>query len=206
MSGKGSRKITPAGRQLGLFGDDGGTPRGRAASRSRLFFALDPPRDVREQIAAVVARMTPGGAGRARRVQPGRLHLTLAFLGDMNRAQQDAAILAADRVEATSFTLVLDRVGYFPGAHVAWIGPSQIPAGLARLKAELDRELLRFCLPVEPQAYQPHVTSLRSVRDVPKLEPFRIEWTACQFALMRSPRDPEADSYEPLNRWPLQVV
>jgi 2'-5' RNA ligase len=205
VTGSVSRRTT-AGQQLGLFGDGGGSPRGRAASRSRLFFALDPPKDVRAQIAEVIAQMTPGSSVRARRVRPGRLHLTLAFLGDLSRAQQDAAILAADRVEATSFDLVLDRVGYFPGAHVVWIGPSAIPTGLARLKAELDRELLRFCLPVEPQAYQPHVTCLRGARDMPDVEPFRIEWQVCQFALMRSPQEPDAEQYEPLNRWALQLV
>jgi 2'-5' RNA ligase len=204
VSGNSSRK--PAGQQLGLFGDGNGQPRGRAASRSRLFFAIDPPKDVRAQLAEVVNRMPPGNAGRVRRVRPGRLHLTLAFLGDMNRAQQDAAILAADRVEVTGFNLIIDKVGYFPGAHVAWIGPTAIPAGLSRLKAELDRELLRFGLPVEHQAYQPHVTCLRGMRDVPDMEPFRVEWRVCQFVLMRSPSEPEAETYEPLNRWPLQAV
>jgi 2'-5' RNA ligase len=205
VTANGSRR-TAGGQQLGLFGPDGGTPRGRAASRSRLFFALDPPKDVRAQIAEVVARMPAGSAGRARRVKPGRFHLTLAFLGDMNRAQQDAAILAADRVEAESFGLILDRVGYFPGAHVAWIGPSAIPAGLSRLKAELDRELLRFGLPAEVQMYQPHVTCLRAARDVPDMDAFSIEWTVCQFALMRSSAEPDAAEYEPLNRWPLQLL
>ncbi len=203
---RGKRPTKPAGRQLGLFGDGNGQPRGRAASRSRLFFAIDPPKDVRVQLAEVAARMPPGSAGRVRRVRPARLHLTLAFLGDMNRTQQDAAILAADRVEVTSFTLVIDKAGYFPGAHVAWIGPSVIPSGLSRLKAELDRELLRFGLPVEQQAYQPHVTCLRGMRDLPDAGPFRIEWPVCQFVLMRSPREPEAEQYEPLNRWPLQQV
>jgi 2'-5' RNA ligase len=193
------------GQQLGLFAGSGGAPRGRAASRSRLFFALSPPVEVRAALAQVIARMPPGAAARAKKVRAERLHLTLAFLGDMNRVQQDAAKQAAERVSATGFDLAIDTVGFFPGVRVAWVGPSESPSGLLRLKAELDRELLHFGLPVEQAAYRPHITCLRGVRDEPDVEPFRIDWTVKDFVLMRSPSEPGAP-YEPLGCWPLQAL
>jgi 2'-5' RNA ligase len=192
------------GRQLTLFEE--GLPRGRARATSRLFFALDPPEEVRVALAAVIAGMPPGPSARARRVPAARLHLTLAFLGEMNHRQLEAARAVGGRIAVPGFDLVVDGVGHFADSRVAWLGPAVTPSGLTRLKAELDRELLRFGLPVGQAAFCPHVTALRNVVDQPDVMPFRIEWPVRSFVLMRSPRDASAPCYEPLNCWRLQPV
>jgi 2'-5' RNA ligase len=169
-----------------------------------MFFALWPPDAVREELARVASVVPPGSAARAHRVKPERFHLTLAFLGEIDKAQADAAMQAASSVVAAPFDLVFDTVGHFARAGVAWLGPHELCSGLAQLKAELDRELLRFGLPVESGAYTPHLTCLRGVRDAPDALPFRIDWPVAEFVLVRSVVKAGVSGYEVVRRWPLR--
>lgn len=197
--------------QLGLFPElpDAASLR---RSRSRLFFALWPDPTVRRWLARASRLLPPGDSPATYRVKPERLHLTLAFLGELNAQQVEAAHAAGDAVQAQAqaqtFALRIDSVGHFDGANVAWIGPSVIAPGLARLKAALDCELLHLNLPVEDGVYVPHVTCLRRIRERPDGPEPRIDWPVEDFVLVRSARDRNGRpaGYKVLRRWPLRRV
>ena len=190
--------------QLALFPDLPDAARLRL-SRSRLFFALWPDRGLRAGIEQAAALIPPGDAATAVRVRPERYHLTLAFLGELDTRQIAAAMQAGDSVQVPAFDLMLDQVGHFSTANVAWIGPGRLDPALAKLKAELDRELLHHCLPVSSEPFVPHVTCLRKIREAPDAPPPALRWSVTDFVLARSARDASGKpaGYKVLKRWPL---
>lgn len=189
--------------QPGLFSELPDASR-RGGRRASYFFALWPDAAVRRRLASAAAALPLGEGGVAYRIKPERLHLTLAWLGDIGRAQVDAALLAGDEVQAKPFLLRLDRSGHFPNAGTAWLGPSTLQPTLARLKAELDRELLRYGLPVASEAFVPHLSCQRNVRTLTEMPPFEVLWPVTEFALLRSARSAgKADGYRIVRRWSL---
>ena len=192
------------GSQLALFPDLPAGARGRRPSTVRSFFALWPDPAVRAALALAAAQVPPG-VSRVHRVKPERYHLTLAFLGDLEPLQIEAAAQAGDALAADGFCLSLDRMGHFFGPNVVWIGPAELPRGLVQLKASLDRELLRFGLPVAGGGFVPHVTCLRGMREAPDAPPVRIEWQVRDFVLVRTVRRKGTPEYKVVRRWPLQV-
>jgi 2'-5' RNA ligase len=140
----------------------------------RLFIAVDLPRETRaacrELIAAVSGSRSVGtAAGRLRWTRPANLHLTLRFLGDMERtriASIDAAIRSA--VTATlPFTVTLGGVGVFPGSgtpRALWLGISRGREELAAIVGALDAELASIGIAAATAPYRPHLTIARAGR------------------------------------------
>jgi 2'-5' RNA ligase len=195
--------LSRGGSQLALFDDLPEGARKRRPTRSRMFFALWPDEGLRQALAAAAAHVPPGDAARSYRVKPERFHLTLAFLGLLEPRQVEAAQRAAAEVRARPFRLRLDQVGHFEGPNVVWIGPLALPPELAQLKAELDRELLRFGLPVAGGPFIPHITCLRGVREAPDAQAPDLAWEVGEFVLVKSVLKPGASYYKLVGRWPL---
>ena len=191
--------------QPGLFADLPPPPRA-SGRRAAYFFALWPDRAVRRRLASAAARLPLGEGGAVHRIRPERLHLTLAWLGEIDRVRVEAARRAGDDVEARGFLLRLDRIGHFAGPNALWLGSQRLAPPLARLKAELDRALLAYGLPVAAEAFVPHVTVQRHVRVPPEVPAETLDWPVTEFALLRSARSGgRADGYRVVARWPLAV-
>jgi 2'-5' RNA ligase len=65
-----------------------------------------------------------------------KLHLTLAFLGEVDESRM-ALLPDCARIGAAHFRLELDRVGSFRRARVAWAGASAPPRTLLGMQAML---------------------------------------------------------------------
>jgi 2'-5' RNA ligase len=191
--------------QLTLFPEPTGGVRRPRRSHARMFFALWPDEATRMALARAAIVIPPGDAVRAHWVRTERYHLTLAFLGELEPRQAEAAELAGDQVQARPFRLQLDTVGHFEGPNVVWIGPQTLPPELIQLKAELDRELLRYGLPVLPGKFIPHITCLRGVREAPDASQPQIDWGVEEFVLVKSLLKPGATKYKVVKRWPLRI-
>lgn len=174
---------------------------------NRLFFALWPGAAVREVIAQAArdlrVRMPSGG----RAVDPERFHLTLAFLGNAVSASQQAALLAAaGGLRVPRFDLRLDTAGSFRKPQGPWwLGCSRPPEMLRTLHDRL-RDLALACgISADRGRFVPHVTIARQAQaSLPPTRVQPIDWTACEFMLVRSLLDAQAPAYEILGRWPLE--
>lgn len=197
--------MSKGGSQLTLFPEPITGARRSRVARTRMFFALWPDESVRLALARAAMVIPPGDAARASWVRTERYHLTLAFLGEIEPRQAEAAERAASEIRVRPFRLRLDTVGHFEGPNVVWIGPQGLPAELTQLKAELDRELLRFGLPVVAGKFTPHVTCMRGVREAPDAPPVRIDWTVSEFVLVKSVLKPGMSRYKIVQRWPLRL-
>lgn len=122
------------------------------------------------------------------------LHLTLAFIGDLDDdvAFDLAAAIATVHFEAINW--LLNRLGFFEQAGVVWAGGERtIPLDeLAnRMRALLDNMRIAY----DQRPLVPHVTLMRGVRDFAAETISPIEWRVASVALYRSAPPNQASRY-----------
>jgi 2'-5' RNA ligase len=173
------------------------------AISQRLFFALWPEPETAQAIWQATKSLVPKGVGR--RLAPEHIHLTLAFLGSLNEAQERCVRQAADGVPGEPFMLELDQAGHFPRPQVMWLGTRHMPTALHDLQSKLVSQLIRSC-GYEPEArpFVPHITLWRKVRRVNLPETIvAIPWPVSRFVLARSRTLPSGAEYSVVQEWPL---
>ena len=128
----------------------------------RLFFALWPDPGVRARLAELGerARQCCGG----RRTTADKLHLTLAFLGDVPTPRVDELVALTQRLTGPEGTWTLDRLGHFPRGGIVWAGSEAMPDGLMRFQTELWVSLAALGFTPPRRDFYPHVTLLRQAR------------------------------------------
>jgi 2'-5' RNA ligase len=133
-----------------------------------------------------------------------KIHLTLAFLGEVPAESADDLVKSADRVREGPFELVLDRVGAFRRARVAWAGCSAVPAALTTAEATLRGALQARGFELEARDFNPHVTLVRKAEKTLKAESIPlIAWRIGEIALVRS--DMGKGTYTTMATWPLKA-
>lgn len=177
----------------------------------RLFVALRPPAPIRAELAHVM-----GGIRDARWQDDAQLHLTLRFIGDVERPVAEDIALALSRLGATRPEVALAGVGAFDRqgrTEAVWAGVAPHDA-LATLHHKVDRALIRLGLEPERRAYLPHITLARLPRraqaegEVTRFLADHAGLTSERFAfdhviLFESRLGHEGAHYEPVERWPL---
>jgi 2'-5' RNA ligase len=167
----------------------------------RLFFALWPDEAVREQLARWSRELRAVCGGRPTR--PENLHVTLAFLGNVEDARVAEVERAAGEVRPCAVSLVLDQPGYWKHNRIAWAGASAVPEGLEAFAAELRGALTRSGIGFDAKkGFVSHATLLRDARQpkaLPRFEP--IEWKLDGFALVQSVTLPQGSRYEVRKSW-----
>jgi len=149
-----------------------------------------------ERLAHDVALVAEGRA-----VERASIHLTLAFLGEVEKARE-AAIhgVAHASTSVRPFRLLLDRVGSFRRARVAWAGPSQVPEELTLLQSGLEQGLRDGGIKLEDRPYRAHVTLARKVaKPLPMAAIQPVELICQAFALVVS----AGGRYTTVASWPL---
>lgn len=171
-------------------------------STARVFFALVPPPEVQRALGELARETARRAHGRP--VPAENMHVTLAFIGAWPSARLPTLLDAAATIHGQPTNIVLDRLGAFRRAGIAWIGPSLVPDALTRLAASLADTLSAVGVILDAQPYRPHVTLARRCRG-PYPEgatgPFRFD--ADRFVLMQSHTRTEGARYSALSEWPL---
>jgi 2'-5' RNA ligase len=123
----------------------------------RLFVAIRPPEDVRDLLIDAM-----DDSPELRWVGDEQLHLTLRFIGEVERPLADDIALALGRVRFDGFELSGDGVGMFEqrngGALWAAIHPKEPVSALA---AKVERACVGAGLEPERRAFHPHITLAR---------------------------------------------
>jgi 2'-5' RNA ligase len=177
----------------------------------RLFVALRPPPPIRQRLLA-----TMSGVGAARWQSDDQLHLTLRFIGAVERPVAEDVAIALGGVHAAAPVVTLAGVGRFARrgrTDTLWAGVAPGDA-LRALHRKIDQACVRAGLAPERRAYAPHVTLARLPRGA-GAETEVERWLAAEAALASAPfalshlvlyeshlgRD--GALYEPVMRWPL---
>jgi len=169
----------------------------------RLFFGLELPADVQQQVIQWRAAHFAPDAGRP--IAAANLHLTLAFLGEVSADKQQALCDLAGRIRQPGFTLTLDDAGQWLRSRVVWLGTRQPPRGLLQLASMLRAQAARSGCYQSPQPFHPHVTLLRDASHAANIPPpgFRWSFAVNEFVLYESQFVKGRTRYTALSRWTL---
>ena len=123
----------------------------------RLFVAIRPPEPIRDRLIDAM-----DDSPELRWVGDDNLHLTLRFIGEVERPRADDIAQALQRVRADRFELRLAGVGLFERRNggTLWAG-IEPKAPVAALAAKVERAVQQAGLEPERRAFMPHITLAR---------------------------------------------
>lgn len=170
-------------------------------TQQRLFFALWPTDEFRDQIQAATQSIAQASGGRL--IPTRNFHVTLLFLGEITAesfgaVQQAGAQLAG----SAAFELNFDGIESW-GRRLLSLTASTSPAAVIDLASRLRANLSSFVREDERE-FRPHITLARDLprsRPPQKIEGLRQEVN--DFALVESVRDARGSQYSVLTRWSL---
>jgi 2'-5' RNA ligase len=172
---------------------------------ARVFYALPPPAAVREALGRLAVAAASRAQGRATRDDS--IHLTLAFVGDVDAAAVARLVAIGARLRSAPFDLLLDTEGGFRRARVAWIAPSTTPPALRALQQALAGALADEGFALEARPFAAHVTLARHCRTVPATtspSAAPVAWAVHHFALWQSSDVAGGARYHEVARWALR--
>jgi RNA 2',3'-cyclic 3'-phosphodiesterase len=174
----------------------------------RLFVGIRPPATVRAQLLALM-----GGVPGARWQDDEQLHITLRFIGEVDRHQAEDAATALAGVRFPTLEIAAEGVGTFDTrgrVNALWAGvrPRE---GLAALHRKIDQALVLAGLAPERRAYLPHITLARMNSPAEAVAQFveahaglaTLAFTVDHFLLFESHLGQRGAHYEVVERYPL---
>ena len=174
----------------------------------RLFAALRLPAHIRQYLLSLM-----GGISGARWQTDEQLHLTLRFIGEVDRHAARDILAALSGIRHPRFAIALAGLGTFERrgqAETVWVGVSPHEP-LKMLHNKIDQAIVKVGIPAEQRAYLPHITLARlkrssgPVRDLIEQSgglsspPFE----ARHFSLFESRLTSDGAVYGELQRFPL---
>ena len=174
----------------------------------RLFVALRPPRPMREALLDAIGDL-PG----ARWQDDDQLHLTLRFVGEVDRHVAEDVAAALGSVSHPAFDLRLDGIGSFDRRgriDNIWAGVTPHDA-VRSLHVTVSRALTRAGIAPEERAFVPHITLARlthgpgspAALPMARLWPPPIEARFDHFILYESELGATGSSYSVIERYSL---
>lgn len=128
----------------------------------RLFIAVNFNEQTKDKIVSVQNRLREHGRGNFSFRE--NLHLTLVFIGEVQRQQVESVKKAMEQVQIPKMKLTFDRTGCFRrnGSDTWWIGLRKNDA-LYKMQRELTAALREAGFDIENRPYKPHLTIARKV-------------------------------------------
>src|SRR5690348_9211006 len=131
----------------------------------RLFIAIELTGPAKDEVLRVRARLLEAIARQGVRfVRPEKLHLTLAFLGNVEEGNLPDLKQELDAVSAPAFRLQLSSLGCFPDMRrpkVIWLGLDGDVEAIRALAANVAQRAKPFAPEMDEKPYSPHITLAR---------------------------------------------
>jgi len=176
----------------------------------RLFAAIRPPADIRAKLLGLMSGVT-----HARWQDDDQLHITLRFIGevDRNKASDIADLLS--HISFTPFEIALSGVGCFESKghpHTLWAGlHPRTP--LTHLHQKIDRDCLHADLLPDDRSYRPHITLARLNRATGPFDKFLVQHAGLaspsfmvnDFMLFESHLGQSGSTYHMIERYPAKA-
>lgn len=180
------------------------TPESQSSKTRRVFFALWPDRDVRQQISQALHHSSYQNFAKGRTYRDHNLHITLHFLGNISEDQLVCVKQQAQSIASRSFTLSISHFGRFKRAGVLWLAPESIPESLVQLHRNLGNGLAYCDFEQDRRDYRPHITLMRKFHEKiieSNIEP--IIWNVNSFVLVESVAEEGGVRYIPIETYAL---
>ena len=174
----------------------------------RLFVAIRPPTAIREQLRGLMH-----GIAGARWQDDGQLHLTLRFIGEVDRHFAEDIANALGQVSVPAFEIALKGVGSFEtdGKRSSlWIG-IDAPEALKMLYGKIESALRPLGLEPGHRKFLPHITIARLNRSSGSIEDFMMQnaglvstpFPVSHIDLIESFLNRDGARYDSIARYPL---
>ncbi len=168
----------------------------------RVFIAIQLPTDVIDELIRVQA-VFKSNRRRGNLTTPQNLHLTLAFIGDVETTVLERVDQVLENLEIPELTLTLDHVGSFDRRDgvVWWVGLKP-NAQLMAFQRQLTEGLREADVPYDAKPFRPHLTLVRNYAPahepvmLPVIQP--LSFSTHSVTLMRSHRINDQLVYTPL--------
>jgi 2'-5' RNA ligase len=174
--------------------------------RVRAFFGLPLPEEHRVALGHYIVECQ-AIAPDFRWVPAANLHLTLRFIGGIERALAEGITDRLAESRLTAFEMALGDLGTFKRGRlvrVVWLGVTAGAEAAGGLAAQIEAACAAAGLEAEKRPFQPHLTlararprfgaALPSLPEAPRLMP----WRADELVLYRSHLSPKGSVYESL--------
>ncbi|WOH35963.1 RNA 2',3'-cyclic phosphodiesterase [Thalassotalea fonticola] len=168
----------------------------------RYFFGLDLPINNKQKIAAWRDVHLPSDN---KSVVLENFHITLVFLGMVDDLTLQQCIAAADNIVGSTFSLVLNDVGFWAKPKVLFLSSNKVDIALQTLVADLENLALSNSIKLERRPYIPHLTLCRkaTAHAVMSAQP-EFEFTFTDFCLYESKSTEQGVRYVVIHRWRLR--
>jgi len=173
----------------------------------RLFVAIRPPEPIRAKLIEAMH-----GVRGVRWQDEDQLHLTVRFIGEVDRHQANDVASALGSVRHPVFSVSLNGIGQFErrGKGALWAGVSPHD-DLQSLHKKVDQVCRRVGIAPDARAYHPHITLARFSRGSGPLDAFAEEsgglssapFTVDNFRLYESHLKSDGALYSVVERYPL---
>jgi 2'-5' RNA ligase len=172
-------------------------------NKARLFFAIELPQAVKDQLELLQQTHSPF-SGRA--VKPHNFHITLQFLGAVDRSTIHDLADSIESPQIKPFNLNIERFAYYPKTEIGCVEINQGQQQLKSLKKYINSSLSQagFHFAKDKHEFRPHVTLSRECQplgDIQKI--LDISFKAESFCLMESIQNEKGVYYEVLEEWPI---
>ncbi|WP_273150410.1 RNA 2',3'-cyclic phosphodiesterase [Methylophaga thiooxydans] len=167
----------------------------------RLFFALWPDDNSRQQIAQINQQITFPDI---RKLIPDNLHITLVFLGNVDDAIATAVQQRAGDIIAPPISLQFDELDYWVKPKVVCLTCQRQPKAVYQLVNALTAMLTEYPVRVEQRPYRAHITLARKAKQRPELNFSPVVINADSFALVESISTEKGVRYQVRERWLLE--
>lgn len=163
----------------------------------RLFFAIQPPADIRQAMADLFSIRQPG----LKYLSADNLHVTLVFLGQVAADTEARLVELVGHIEISPFSLSFTEAEFWPKPRIVCLTASQVPDPLQQLVLELSTIARQCGITIEERPYRPHVTLVRKANQPLPFEPFEFQWQAQSFALYLSESTDDGPRYTVIRHW-----
>lgn len=168
-------------------------------NRKRLFFALWPSDEQRQEIDAATNSYRPKLAGTW--TEPANWHVTLFYIGEFPEDDIASLLTAAHKIECPSLDLRFESIYFWKRPKIICLFASQIPRQLLGLVRSLDSAANMFGVKPEDRPYRAHMTIARkaqSFEPITLAQPLELHWS--RFHLIESVSTPSGVKYRPLDQ------
>ncbi len=161
----------------------------------RCFVAAWPDDATRTAVEKLLVQLGPD-LPKARPMQRRNLHMTLAFIGNIDAPGANEVARACDALAIDSFDWSIDCLGWFPRARVMWAG-GEVNGPLESAVDSARTQLDELCIGYDRKPFVPHVTLFRDVRRFDRSGPLEpaLPWHTAHVALYAAARDERGPLY-----------
>lgn len=129
----------------------------------RLFIAINFEERVKKQISNLIDELRKTST-QGKFVNEEHMHLTLEFLGEIEKDKVDIIKTVLNSINISAFTIELSNIGYFKRreGNIYWLGIKENKS-LLELQSNIHKSLTEHGFTLEDRPYKPHITLGRKV-------------------------------------------